>query len=104
MIRVVDRAVVDIYGKIHFLLISENEFFHEIKRDGIMWRKDKFAWNSWLDNANKDLQSRKSIGPIRGQQVVTWQSHDVYDKVMWPINIHKSQIHLIAITIIEITT
>ena len=24
-----------IFGKIHFLLISENEFFYEIKRDGI---------------------------------------------------------------------
>ena len=24
-----------IFGKMHFLLISENEFFNEIKRDGI---------------------------------------------------------------------
>ena len=24
-----------IFGKVHFLLISANEFFHEIKRDGI---------------------------------------------------------------------
>ena len=24
-----------IFGKMHFLLISENNFFHEIKRDGI---------------------------------------------------------------------
>ena len=35
------------FGKIHFLLISEIEFFHEIKRDGIMWRNYIFAWNSW---------------------------------------------------------
>ena len=37
------------FGKIYFLLISENEFFHKIKRDGIMWRNYKFAWNSCLD-------------------------------------------------------
>ena len=32
----------------HFLLISENEFFHEIKPDGIMWWNYIFAWNSWI--------------------------------------------------------
>ena len=30
----VESALV-IFGKMHFLAISENEFFHEIKRDGI---------------------------------------------------------------------
>ena len=39
MIKAVNRGAVNIYGKIHFLLISENEFFHEINvtelRDGI---------------------------------------------------------------------
>ena len=33
MIRVVTALII--FGKIHFLLISEKEFFHEIKRDGI---------------------------------------------------------------------
>ena len=31
MIRAV--AILIIFGKIHFLLVSENYFFHEIKRD-----------------------------------------------------------------------
>ena len=39
MIKAVNRGAVNIYGKIHFLLISEIEFFHKIKvtelRDGI---------------------------------------------------------------------
>ena len=34
MIGVVNRTIV-IFGKIHFLLISENEFTNEIQRDGI---------------------------------------------------------------------
>ena len=37
MIRVVEpwfHALI-IFGKMYFLLISENEFFHEVKRDGI---------------------------------------------------------------------
>ena len=28
-------TTLTIFGKMHFLLISENELFHEIKRDGI---------------------------------------------------------------------
>ena len=35
MIKAVNRGAVNIYDKIHFLLISENECFHEIKNDGI---------------------------------------------------------------------
>ena len=33
MIRTVPALII--FGKIHFLLTSENEFFHAIKRDGI---------------------------------------------------------------------
>ena len=32
-----------IFGKIHFLLTSENEFFRNKT-----WRNYKFAWNSWI--------------------------------------------------------
>ena len=39
MTKAVNRSAVNrlshFFGKIHFLLISENEFFQEIKRDGI---------------------------------------------------------------------
>ena len=40
-----------IFGKMHFLLISENEFTHEIKRDGItsfmdfMWWHIMYTWD-----------------------------------------------------------
>ena len=44
-----------ILGKIHFLLISENEFFHEIKRDGITWRNYNFAWNSCLKAFSRSI-------------------------------------------------
>ena len=37
-----------IFGKIHFLLISENEFFHEIKRDGITSFHGIHDKHSWL--------------------------------------------------------
>ena len=31
-----------ICGKMHFLLLSENEFFHQIK-----WTESQVSWNSW---------------------------------------------------------
>ena len=37
------RKALIIFGKINFLPISENLFFHKNKK----WRNYKFAWNSW---------------------------------------------------------
>ena len=39
-----------IFGKTHFLLISENEFTHEIKRDGI---------TSFTDSMGEKRQRKK---------------------------------------------
>ena len=55
-----------IFGQMHFLLISENEIFHE-KKLNKTWRNYKFAWNSCISFIFRCLRNmRVSRIPCKG--------------------------------------
>ena len=55
-----------IFGKMHFLLISDNEFFHETKRDGMTSYMDSMPIDS-IDGIMCNVTKHGIFSPVFDQ-------------------------------------